>query len=257
MLLDASAAAAAAPELPAVAVAGLGLRVFTTRRLTVPGFPFVVVPAAAFDEADAVRAEVSAVVGLAARGVAPATRDLPEGDLTPCCLDPARFVNVPSSEFGLLFFLFFLRRNSRASSSSDSEMPAAPNKANRLFGDMVNPSHNASFKPSDCRSSACSTTARQAKFERRRQFTAKSSQAGRQLGSRRKVATQCRHGDTEQPTGLAQHCFQRLKRAKALQLSYMLSSFPSPSLAHTEAVVASIIHVYCLRTIVDQVMLGC
>lgn len=74
MLLDASAAAAAAPELPAAA-AGLGLRVFTTRRLTVPGFPLAVINAAAFAEDDAVPAELSAVVDLAARGVAPATRD--------------------------------------------------------------------------------------------------------------------------------------------------------------------------------------
>lgn len=139
---------------------------------------------------------------------------LPEGDLTPCCLDPARFVNVPSSKCGLLFFLFFLRRNSRANSSSDSEMPAAPNNASRLLGDMVIPSHYDYVKTSDNKSSACGATARQPHFERSRQFTAKNSQPGFQLGCRRNVATQCRYGDTEQLAVLVQHCLQRQKRGK-------------------------------------------
>jgi hypothetical protein len=62
------------PALAVAVAAGLGLLAFTMRRLTVPDCPFVV-SAAADDVEGAAAAELSAaLVGLAARGFAPAER---------------------------------------------------------------------------------------------------------------------------------------------------------------------------------------
>ncbi|KAF6253049.1 hypothetical protein COO60DRAFT_1549343 [Scenedesmus sp. NREL 46B-D3] len=133
---------AVAAAVPAVSPAGLGLLALTTRRLTAPGWPLAVLAAAspavaAAPEDDPSPAELSAVLLLAARGLVPAARTLPEGDLTPCCLEPERLLKVACSDFTSLFFLFFLPRRSWASSRKDREMPAALITASWSPGDMM------------------------------------------------------------------------------------------------------------------------
>jgi hypothetical protein len=168
---------------------------------------------------------------------------LPEGDLTPCCLEAARLSTSESSACVLRFFLFLLLRSRRASSRRDSEMPAALINASRLFGDMVLRVHDTTAQPIKSLSrDAYNTETKQASLNGR-QFGASRGEQASEAGSVQSSAKRHRCC-IERPT----RTVQQMVNASRNPTVVIRSQQP-----HLHAPGASVVNcVLCLRLVLKQ-----